>query len=333
MDILRFINSRDIREYLRKTEYTFSTLEAAWLIEQCRDSSIAERHMAWEQLITEYPDCPVPERINTIQQDSLYCFLREYMAAEDRLLAAFLNPEGAVYQAVFHYHQFDPRTDDRVFSRFEPEKMTEHLEEDDWEEIRYVECRKLPVDRKRGEAGRACLSAKLRRDLGICRLDGGTNLNEDDSDLLYGVFPGFWFDIPTPFRKGDILWDPDKPDGFCGGPFVCQSINLHGIADDKRYQYLRENGDTSDMTAHGLFVDEPIGVYGEVMSNYMNLEYYPKELTGIRRLLIPFSAFEKDEIDAELLAHAYHQIMLETKKKNAEPFNYTEEILKRAGIG
>ena len=86
------------------------------------------------------------------------------------------------------------------------------------------------------------------------------------------------------------------------------------------------------MTVHGLFVDAQGGIYGEVMHCYMNCEYYPKELTGIRRTLIPFSAYEKGDIDAELLAHAYHQIMLEVEKENNEPYCYTEGIRKIAGL-
>lgn len=44
MDIIRFINSRDIREYLRKCDYQFTALEAAWLIYRCRSATIKEKH-------------------------------------------------------------------------------------------------------------------------------------------------------------------------------------------------------------------------------------------------------------------------------------------------
>ncbi len=40
MDIFRFINSRDIREYLKIRNYPFISLEAAWLIYQCRSAAI-----------------------------------------------------------------------------------------------------------------------------------------------------------------------------------------------------------------------------------------------------------------------------------------------------
>ena len=45
MDITRFINSRDIREHLKKIGYQFTSLEAAWLIWQCKNITLAEKHL------------------------------------------------------------------------------------------------------------------------------------------------------------------------------------------------------------------------------------------------------------------------------------------------
>ena len=98
-------------------------------------------------------------------------------------------------------------------------------------------------------------------------------------------------------------------------------------------EYIRENADDSDMTVHGLFVSDQTGVYGEVMSNYMNCEYYRKELVGAQLLLKPFSAYEKGETDAELLVHACHYIMLELEKEYTGIEFYTAETLKKVGIG
>lgn len=43
MDILRFVNSKDIREHLGNINYEFNSLEAAWLIYQCHDATIDEK--------------------------------------------------------------------------------------------------------------------------------------------------------------------------------------------------------------------------------------------------------------------------------------------------
>ena len=97
MDILRFINSKDIREHLRSIGYEFNSLETAWLIYQCHDATIDEKHKAWNELIETMPDCPIEKRLNTVAQDSLHAFLRLYMTLEDSRIhrPPIARPEGA----------------------------------------------------------------------------------------------------------------------------------------------------------------------------------------------------------------------------------------------
>ena len=64
MDIYSFVNSKDIREHLRKMDYRFNSLETAWLIYQCRHISYEEQKAAWIELINTMPDCEVPKRSN-----------------------------------------------------------------------------------------------------------------------------------------------------------------------------------------------------------------------------------------------------------------------------
>ena len=51
MDILQFVNSKAIRNYLKEIHYSFSTLEAAWMIYQSKNRSIEEMNAAnWASL-------------------------------------------------------------------------------------------------------------------------------------------------------------------------------------------------------------------------------------------------------------------------------------------
>ena len=95
MDIFRFVNSKDIREHLRDIGYEFNSLEAAWLIYQCRDAAIDEKHKAWNELIATMPDCPIEKRLNTVAQDSLHAFLRQYMELEDKYRNEFCGEKRA----------------------------------------------------------------------------------------------------------------------------------------------------------------------------------------------------------------------------------------------
>ncbi len=330
MDPLRFVNSVDIRKHLEKIGYQCSALEAAWLIYQSRKTTLEERNQAWRQLIMDFPDCPIPERMNTVAQPSLHRFLEEYIDMENRALERFRESAGAVYQVEYHFDKSEPVVESRVYSCFEPEKMNLMFESED--HVRSIWCSRIPVDGSEEDTLCSTFSVKLSQDMQIMEIQPEWPEDNRDRELMLDVFPGLWFDFPTPFWKGDILWDPDNPDGFCGGPFVCRGINQQGIADEKRREHMRVNADSSDMTAHGLFVSARDGVYGEVMSNYMNCENYRKELVGVQLLLKPFSAYEKGETDAELLVHACRYIMLELEKEYTGIEFYTAETLKKVGI-
>lgn len=142
------------------------------------------------------------------------------------------------------------------------------------------------------------------------RLDPGRIDSDKERVLFGGVFDGLWFEFPTPFQKGDIVWNPDQPEGFCAGPFVITGVCLDGIESDKTKENIRKDGDSSDMCAGGFFLNEDGSIYGECMSNYMDLEFYNKDLTGSNRTLIALSNFLKDEIAPALFARAYHQIIM-----------------------
>ena len=52
-------------------------------------------------------------------------------------------------------------------------------------------------------------------------------------------------------------------------------------------------------------------VYGEVMHNYLSLEYYNEDPIGIHRTLKALSSFFKEKIDVGLLMNAYSIILKE----------------------
>jgi len=125
MDILRFINSTDIREHLRSIRYEFNSLETAWLIYQCHDATIDEKHKAWNELIETMPDCPIEKRLNTVAQDSLHAFLRQYMKLEDKYMNEFCDERHAdtfnddkpfVYKFKYIYEDGTENGWDMVFS-------------------------------------------------------------------------------------------------------------------------------------------------------------------------------------------------------------------------
>lgn len=190
-----------------------------------------------------------------------------------------------------------------------------------------IQCTKMQIDRLNSRQ-----IAYLTPSSNFLRIDPGCIDSDKERDLFWGVFDGLWFDFPTPFQKGDIVWDPKKPDGICAGPFVTTGVCLDEIQNDTVKDNLRRNGDSSDMCAGGFFLNEDGSIYGECMSNYMDLEFYDKELTDSKRTLIALSNFLKDKIDSALFARAYHQIITAGYAENSIPLDYLKSGMILAGL-
>lgn len=334
MNILRFVNSKDIRKYLADIDYKFSPLEAAWLIFQCNDATIREKHAAWKEIICTTPDCAVPEGGFTAPRESLHAFLKKHMELEDKYIKEFMDSKHAdtfsdekpyVYRFVYFYKDGSVHEWETVFSQFDA--IFENIMEPDPDVVR-IKCIRSQIDGCYADTQAAYLNPELE----LLSIDVG-NIPNDEMDDYWMIFESMWFEFPTPFKKGDILWNPNDPvTNCCCGPFVNEGICLEGITSKQAKENIRKNGDNTDMTAAGYFLDEKAGIYHEVMHNYMDLEYYDKELTGSQRVLIPLSNYLKGEIDAGLYARAYHQIMLECTAEACRPLDYTKAGMVLAGL-
>lgn len=317
-----------MREHLESIGYEFNSLEAAWLIYQCKGISIEEKHKAWNELIDTMPDCRIEERLNTDAHDSLHAYLKEYMDLEDKLIKEFCEDhhndtwsedKPYVYRFTYRYDDGSKYKLPTVYSCFDAVKTLES--EDDVEKI-YVKRMRVDVP---DEVSRVVLDADLR----IMELHPEYFEDKHEQDIYSGVFEGLWFDFPTPFKKGDILWNPQyQGSGFISGPFVLTGIITdEGFLRKGRDEFVRTKGDWTDMTYYGYFADDKTcGVYSECNSLYTELEYYTDELKGVERILKSFSEFIKGECDLDLCCQIFHKIMNEEGSR-ISPF-YIEDYVK-----
>ena len=191
MDIFRFINSRDIREYLKSQNYPFTSLEAAWLIYQCRCATIKEKHEAWQELIQTMPDCAVAERPHTAHHESLHQFLKEYIRTEDEILDWFFRDEkDAIYNCDFwEYAMWCPGGG--YFDSFQ-------------------KCLRAYTDQRLGKMTFKITKEIVNSGQSTCVVFSADNeplkfdtswYPEGGDEILYGVLGGLEFDFPTPFTK------------------------------------------------------------------------------------------------------------------------------------
>lgn len=198
--------------------------------------------------------------------------------------------------------------------------------------------------------------------------DGSGNVTSVDGDFIQGIdlslkkdefFEGLWIDVPTPFRKGDIVCSRKTPFGYNiysdSKPFVLLSLANWSAKEaeergeklsekdkawkDKHLKYLKEYGDITDMTACGYFLSSDYNdrftgrFYNEVMHDYVDLEYYRGEFNGGERVLLPIKRFLGGDIDEESFAKACEIIKKQEEvKEEIRYLNITDEWKEKLGI-
>ena len=197
------------------------------------------------------------------------------------------------------------------------------------------------------------------KDEKIMSVDGDFVFNNDSLVKKEDFFEELWIDVPTPFQVGDIVSSKHMPFGGniygIGEPFVLLSLaNWDGKTaiergetlnekekawKDHHFKSLKEFGDCSDMTASGYFLcsdcfDKYTGeFYGEVMHDYVDLEYYHGRFNGGERVLLPLSHYLKGDINEETLVKACEIIkQQESLKQDLGSLNLLDEWIEKLGL-
>ena len=322
--VLKSVNSNAIRNHLDKTGYRFSSLEAAWLIYQSRGLTVNEKHDAWKGLIDYMPDCEIPERnYLTRFMPSLHSFLAEYIEAENSLIDDFLRPTGDSKFVAERIPKIECSDDAGkpefigVFSSFESfKKAYKELPEPN-ERTEGFSLRKVTGDES--DRGFQVFFSPTLEIMGLDAADSKCGRLRELTD----IFKGLWFDYPTPFRPGDIVFNPERPLDI----FVLEGINKtlyypswkqrtcisYFPKDDSSEHFNNEKmvytGFCINMAyaSEGAFRDDRLWLKCE--SNYMDLEFYNGPLEGYLKSLVPISEYFKRNINRDECNIKYREIM------------------------
>lgn len=333
--ILNYINSKDIRNHLKTIGYQFTSLEAAWLIYQCQNINLTQKHEAWKEIITTMPDMPIESRAWKCPEKSLHDFLIRYMEIENRWIEDFNKTENVIYRYAVRYTDgkcFQYDDSNCVFSSFAvcQAAAKDCISEYNDEEIQYGWVKITRKEINDADEMSNYMEVKLNAKMEMISIEDYRNCSPDADGDTHIMFEEMWFSFPAPFKKGDIIYNITAPlDSFCCGPMV-----MDNIAPAFYSEKGRKGCDTSDMSVWGYFQNGDTGsIYGECSYNYMDYEYYPPEkLTGKRRIFLALSNFMKGKIDISLFVKAYHQIMLEESAIEQMPEEFTQDGLILAGI-
>lgn len=358
MDILQFINSRDIRAYLRKTGYVFGAVEAAYVVYQSQTATLEEKLAAWQEIADSEKEPIVlkPRKYKANDEPypiDLQSFLKTYIQTVRQIVDAFCTASGAVY--TFRYKEKDTAlhktnwiSDCKSYADFascqKAAKKTTKL-------VKYTFHK---IYKEESEEKHALLRdmAFLYQNEKQQFLLPPRSLKSFFSVLHTEVFQDMWLDIPTPFRCGDIVREIDP---FCDTsahvlyylePWDRNTLLEKGFPAnnswlnhaDESVKRCQKTGDESDMRANGCHFDEngnlEMDSGSRGFSNYLNLEYVNEKLSGSERLLYVLSGFFRGKLDIDDFLNFTDFIRLEKRYRDAEEIvlSYHDQFLNKVGL-
>lgn len=335
MDIYNLINSKAISEHCRKIQHQFNTEELAVLIYRNKRMSIDEKISAYQELITDYPDMQVIERINCKHYDSVKDMIKGEIQRLKDLIEKLEKEEKDV---IYTYNSFwyngyniikgkDEYRDVYTNLKEVMQLIDEDIQDDEDNELLSFRITKRPLTKEDKYEIVAEYLVTENKELKM------VNIYDFKSDWL--DISNICLNIPTPFKKGDLLVSTSKtPFGeghilnYDKYPFV-----LHYLCTwiENFQEHLNKGSyDSSDMQGTGYYISDN-GIILENNHDYDNWEYFEGELKGTEKILKAISSLINNKITVELFVRAYDYIRSEENKRTLTSC-FTDEGLKLAGL-
>ena len=327
-DDYNLINSRAIADYCRSIKHKFNTEELAVLVYRNQKMSLEEKIAKYNDLIKNYHDMEVIERINCKHYSSVKTMIKDEIHRIKILNKKLIqDDENSIYtwtelnkSTQKYEHSVDIEHTFKTYKETFKNIMEYIKEYDDTLSFRIT---KKYFD-KRKEKIFADYNVENKKAILV---------DISESNKIFLDINQIFLNIPTPFKKGDILISNNstmRSYGESNDIFVLEYLctwrkNLARYLSDGNY-------DSSDMIGYGYFFinDDTTEFVRDHKWNYDSFEYYDGELTGRDRILKDISSFVKGKIELELFIHAYD--VYKTEFKHNMPNFYTDEGLKLAGM-
>ncbi len=334
LDDYNLINSKAIRDYCRKIKYQFNTEELAVLVYRNKTMNIEEKIAKYQDLIDNYPDMEVIERINCKHYDSVKTMIKNEI---DRCKKIYENLVREDEKCCYTWYEYNKTTkeyssyykvvDNLKFSYKEALQSAQNYINEYDDTISFTIVKK--IFNKKEKTIYADFNVINKKTVLIKIYDKEDGYLNDDYLDINNIFVY----MPTPFKKGDILISENPVAHNLGDKGEIFVLEYLATWKENIKEFLAKgNHDSSDMVGYGyyLYDDEAKFTYDNKW-DYDSFEYYEGELEGNNRILKAISSYLKGEIDFELLIHAYDLFKIESISK-AMPDFYTEDGLKKAGF-
>lgn len=254
MDVYKLINSKTIGEYCREIKHEFNTETIAVLIFRNKRLSIDEKISLYEELIRDYPDMEVIERINCKHYDSVKDMIKQEITRLTNLVEELKKENSdvvytydAFYISTQNYSKGYEKVENlgKTYNEVLNNAVNEIKEYEDIAKFKII--RKSLVGKKKQIIAEYIVYKKVSKMVNI--IDSENNYLDIDNICL---------NIPTPFKKGDLLRSYSNTpfnDGSIiqdkGFPFVLNYLCTW----NKNFQKILDDGnhDSSDMQGPRIY--------------------------------------------------------------------------------
>ena len=313
--VSQFINSADIRKYLQDINYQFSVPEYAFLIWQSKNLTVDQRHSEFRLFLESTESCLV-KTANCRDGWDLHQTIKDIISLENRLINIFMNREPNSFYVAEWLESGDWHGGNCFFDNYDSAYGYAMQYANNNTIIRF-RIKKHYCDN--AVTGSSLIEAVYNAEGEMMGINTWGNpfrgWSEEDATLWTERFDDMWFDIPIPFKPGDIVCDCyDKT------PFVItDTVPWHR----KEHPLRRDTGTihlgNMDMTASGYSVNsETLTVkYNWLSYYYLNLEYYIGVLKEEDRILKAYSLFKQEKINGDTLLKLSQLITAEHLAKKA----------------
>lgn len=272
MDLYKYLNSRAIENYLRKTQYKLSSLECAWIVFHCTKITLAEKIDALKYILT-MPDYCI-EYNRGLDSVSLHQTIQDYFVyVKDITEELTSSDDNSIYTYSVKYKDRDAQFAAYFKDYGSCVSSYNSLFADSSDVIGYE------IHKTIFNTCDDTVKAEYRNN----RL---TSIHKCGNwDPLFRIFLAdhLFIHLPTPFKPGDILFDTiDKR------AVVFEKIPSHTASDCKTSQDM--NADCYYISNDGKRIEKGVVMF------YTDLEYYKGELTGQDIALTVVSDFIKTDL-------------------------------------
>lgn len=314
LNIYEYFNSQDVAEHCQNLGHSFTGRELAYMIWQSNRHTLAQKIAAWEELIRTVPDEELEDG------GGLHHFLRSYITRLKQFVSEFqANTDGCAYSyETLYTHAPERYLDESVLYASYDDCLSATTAEVKEAILSFCIRKKLIHNQSADRMGDAMLYLTPNGEpmgVFVAPYYGEINLLVEP----FGFY-GWCVEIPTPFKRGDIVTGIDLW-GRRSGPMVVDKL-----PDGNGEDYI-------DMCAYLWDLDHQ----GRLCHNedicYLSLEYYHGDLEKQGRFLYALHNYCKDELPMTELLRSYSVALLEfCAEKRMDFYGWEEGAHRLSGL-